>query len=82
MSCESACWKSPGSTPCWPHTLPPGSSETDESGLTRTTGHTGAVTLIQRFGSALNLNMHLHMIFVGGHALEHMEDSALLSATD
>ena len=24
---------------------------------------TGAVTLIQRFGSALNLNPHLHMLF-------------------
>ncbi len=34
--------------------------------LTRRTGHTGAVTLIQRFGSALNLNVHLHMIFVDG----------------
>ncbi len=34
--------------------------------LTRTTGHTGAVTLIQRFGSALNLNVHFHMIFVDG----------------
>jgi len=29
-------------------------------------GHTGAVTLIQRFGSALNLNVHFHMIFVDG----------------
>ena len=27
---------------------------------------TGAVTLIQRFGSALNLNPHLHMLFVDG----------------
>ena len=27
---------------------------------------TGAVTLIQRFGSALNLNIHLHMLFVDG----------------
>ena len=26
--------------------------------LTRNIGHTGAVTLIQRFGSALNLNIH------------------------
>ena len=25
---------------------------------------TGAVTLIQRFGSALNLNVHFHMLFV------------------
>ena len=34
--------------------------------LTRATGHTGAVTLIQRFGSALNLNIHFHMIFLDG----------------
>ena len=27
---------------------------------------TGVVTLIQRFGSALNLNPHLHMLFVDG----------------
>jgi hypothetical protein len=37
-----------------------------EARLSRRTGHTGAVTLIQRFGSALNLNVHLHMIFVDG----------------
>ena len=28
--------------------------------------HTGAVTLIQRFGSALNLNIHFHMLFLDG----------------
>jgi hypothetical protein len=27
---------------------------------------TGAVTLIQRFGSALNLNVHVHMLFLDG----------------
>lgn len=27
---------------------------------------TGAVTLVQRFGSALNLNVHFHMLFVDG----------------
>ncbi len=27
---------------------------------------TGVVTLIQRFGSALNLNIHLHMIVLDG----------------
>jgi hypothetical protein len=36
------------------------------AGLTRATGHTGAVTLIQRFGSALNLNIHFHMLFLDG----------------
>ena len=30
------------------------------------TAQTGAVTLIQRFGSALNLNIHLHMLFFDG----------------
>jgi hypothetical protein len=37
-----------------------------KAGLTRATGFTGAVTLIQRFGSALNLNIHFHMIFLDG----------------
>ena len=36
------------------------------AGVTRSTGDTGAVTLIQRFGSALNLNVHFHMIFLDG----------------
>jgi len=31
-----------------------------KAGLTRTSGATGAVTLVQRFGSALNLNVHFH----------------------
>jgi len=35
-------------------------------GLTRAKGHTGAVTLIQRFGSALNLNVHFHMLCLDG----------------
>jgi hypothetical protein len=37
------------------------------SGFTVSSGaRTGAVTLIQRFGSALNLNVHLHMLFLDG----------------
>jgi len=37
------------------------------SGLTVASGaRTGAVTLVQRFGSALNLNIHLHMLFLDG----------------
>lgn len=31
-----------------------------------TTAKTGAVTLIQRFGSALNLNIHFYMLFLDG----------------
>ena len=30
------------------------------------TAQPGAVTLIQRFGSALNLNIHFHMLFLDG----------------
>ena len=37
-----------------------------KAGLTRAGGATGAVTLVQRFGSALNLNVHFHMLFVDG----------------
>jgi ribosomal protein S27E len=38
-----------------------------QSGFTVASGaKTGAVTLIQRFGSALNLNPHLHMLFLDG----------------
>ena len=32
--------------------------------------HTGAVTLIQRFGGALNLNLHFHMLFLDGVYVE------------
>ncbi len=37
-----------------------------QAGVTRSAGHPGALTLIQRFGSALNLNIHFHMIFLDG----------------
>ena len=37
-----------------------------EAGFTKSTAHTGAVTLIQRFGSALNLNVHFHMLALDG----------------
>jgi hypothetical protein len=36
----------------------------NKAGFTRKTAQTGAVTLIQRFGSALNLNVHFHMLFL------------------
>jgi hypothetical protein len=36
------------------------------AGFNKRTAHTGAVTLIQRFGSALNLNIHFHMLFLDG----------------
>jgi hypothetical protein len=36
-----------------------------KAGLSRATGATGAVTLVQRFGSSLNLNVQFHMVFLG-----------------
>jgi hypothetical protein len=36
------------------------------AGYHHDTAQTGAVTLIQRFGSALNLNIHFHMLFLDG----------------
>ena len=37
-----------------------------QTGLKRTQARTGAVTLIQRFGSAANLNIHLHCLVLDG----------------
>ena len=37
-----------------------------KAGFTRTDAQTGAVTLIQRFGGALNLNIHFHMLLLDG----------------
>ena len=39
---------------------------TKKTGFKKATAHTGAVTLIQRFGSALNLNLHFHVLFIDG----------------
>jgi hypothetical protein len=44
--------------------------------LTRATGATGAVTLIQRFGSALNLNIHFHMLVLDGAYLSDTREPA------
>lgn len=41
------------------HLIQKGSAE-------HSTARTGAVTFIQRFGSALNLNVHFHMLFLDG----------------
>ena len=37
-----------------------------KAGVTHATAKTGAVTLIQRFGGALNLNVHFHMLLLDG----------------
>jgi hypothetical protein len=39
------------------------------AGLKRGQAHNGAVTLIQRFGSAVNLNIHLHCLVAAGRAV-------------
>jgi len=44
-----------------------------KAGFTKKTARTGAVTLIQRFGSALNLNVHFHMIFLDGVYIDDAE---------
>lgn len=47
-----------------------------KAGLTKRIAWTGAVTLIQRFGSALNLNVHFHMLFLDGVYVENLDGSA------
>lgn len=44
-----------------------------KAGLSRKRAHTGAVTFIQRFGSALNLNIHFHMLFLDGAYLDTLQ---------
>jgi len=39
---------------------------TQKAGLKKPMAQTGAVILIQRFGGALNLNIHFHMLFMDG----------------
>ena len=51
-----------------------------KAGHTHETAHTGAVTLIQRFGwygttPALNLNVHLHMLFLDGVYVDRADRS-------
>jgi hypothetical protein len=53
-----------------------------EAGLTRATGATGAVTLVQRFGSALNLNVHFHMILPDGVYLADGADPPVFRHVD
>jgi ribosomal protein S27E len=47
----------------------------EKAGHTKATAQTGAVTLIQRFGSALNLNIHFHMLFLDGVYLSDNADT-------
>lgn len=47
-----------------------------QAGHTQTNARTGSVTLIQRFGSALNLNIHFHMLFLDGVYVDRPNGSA------
>jgi hypothetical protein len=46
-----------------------------KAGFYRKTAQAGAVTLIQRFGSALNLNVHFHMLFLDDVYAERADSS-------
>ena len=47
-----------------------------KTGHTHQAAETGVVTLIQRFGSVLNLNIHFHMLFLDGVYVEHPNGTA------
>lgn len=47
------------------------SHQVKSAGFTHATAKTGAVTLVQRFGSSVNLNIHYHMIFLDGIYVEN-----------
>ena len=46
-----------------------------KAGFSRKIAQAGAVTLIQRFGSALNVNVHFHMLFLDGVYIERPDGS-------
>ena len=50
-----------------------------KAGLTRAKAHTGAVTLIQRFGSALNLNIHFQREHIPIVSLNYVQRLVLLA---
>ncbi|MEX0619807.1 MAG: transposase [Pseudohongiellaceae bacterium] len=49
-----------------------------QAGFTHSTARTGAVTFIQRFGSALNLNVHFHILLLDGVYLSRAAGSESL----
>ena len=50
---------------------------THKAGYTKATAKTGAVTLIQCFGGALNLNIHYHSLFLDGVYINNANTSRL-----
>jgi ribosomal protein S27E len=53
-----------------------------KAGLTQKMAQTGSVTLIQRFGSALNLNVHFHMLFLDGVYAKNKYGKAIFQRTN
>ncbi len=49
-----------------------------KAGFAHKAARSGAVMLIQRFGSALNLNIHFHMPFLDGVYIERPDGSTRL----
>ena len=49
---------------------------THKAGFAKPLVQTGAVTLIQRFGSALNLNIHFHMLFLDGVYIDNQHGTS------
>ena len=47
-----------------------------QRGSERATVHPGSVTFIQRFGSALNVNLHFHCIFIEGVYLDRSDQGS------
>ena len=45
-----------------------------EQGIHRKQAQAGSVTFIQRFGSAINANLHLHMLFLEGVYVDRLEE--------
>jgi hypothetical protein len=48
----------------------------NKAGYNKKTARTGAVTLIQRFGSILNLNIHFHILFLDGVYVDDADDES------
>lgn len=49
-----------------------------KAGLSARTACTGALTLTQRFGSVLNLHLHVHMLFLDGVYTERTDGAVAL----
>src|SRR5438128_11370077 len=45
-----------------------------QRGHERATVHPGSVTFLQRFGSALNVNLHFHCVFIEGVYLDRTDE--------